>query len=70
MAECLVYKPNAMPFHVTQLEMIEGDKTIAADLFLNIFLGLRDNTTTIKGNKKRSYEDGHLHCHAVFFLFY
>ena len=78
MAKSLVYKPNTMHFHVIQLEMIEGDKTTAATLFsTNIFFSprhlvicLHDNTTTINGNKKRSNEDGHLHCHAAFFLFY
>ena len=72
-----------MYFHVTQLEMIEGDKTTTATLFFkNIFLSPKHfvicltsefalfQQPFINGNKKRSYKDGHLHCHAAFFLFY
>ena len=83
MAESLLYKPNTMHFHVTQLEMIEGDKTTTATLFFkNIFLSPKHfvicltsefaflQQPFIIGNKKRSYEDGHLHCHAAFLLFY
>ena len=68
-------------FHATQLEMIEGDKTTAANLFLtNTFFSPNHlvicltsefallQQPFINGNKKRSYKDGHLHCHAAFFF--
>ena len=60
--------------------MIEGDKTTTANLFLtNIFFSPKHFAICLTSefallqqqfmncNKKRSYEDGHLHCNAAFF---